>query len=169
MGKSNALSRQEDHAEGIEDDNKGVIIITPDKIRATILIMDEGDSLKKKIFNATCLLSEAGIQRLCKKNAICKECDGMIYDNLSRLYVPESNLLQVEVIQKPHDSPVARYSSYEKILVCCSITITDPEWPLLLKNMSLDVTHAKDSRDLMQPQQAFFTHLKSHHYCGNIS
>ena len=84
MGKPDVLSRQEDHTEGIEDDNKGVIVITLDNIRMTILIMDEGNSL---IFNATCLLSEADVQRLCKKNTICKECNGMPYDNLGRLYV----------------------------------------------------------------------------------
>ena len=50
MEKPDALSRWEDHAEGIEDDNKGVVVITPDKIRTTILIMDEGDSLQKKHF-----------------------------------------------------------------------------------------------------------------------
>ena len=61
MGKPDALSRREDHAEGIEDDNKGVIVITLDKIRTTILIMDKGDSLKQKNFNATCLLSEADV------------------------------------------------------------------------------------------------------------
>ena len=116
MGKPDALSRWEDHAEGIEDDNKGVVVITPDKIRMTILIMDEGDSLKQKIFNATCLLSEADVRRLCKKNAICEECNGMLTDNLGRLYVPESNLLQMEVIQKYHDSLVARHSGYEKML-----------------------------------------------------
>ena len=93
MGKSDALSRQEDHAEGIEDDNKGVVVITPDKIRTTILIADEGDSLKQKIFNATCLLSEADVQRLCKKNTICKEHDGTLTDNLGRLYMPKNNLL----------------------------------------------------------------------------
>ena len=43
MGKPNALSSREDHGEGIEDDNKGVVVITPDKIRTTILITDEGD------------------------------------------------------------------------------------------------------------------------------
>ena len=73
MGKPNALSRWEDHIEGIEDDNKGVVVITLDKIRTTILITDEGDSLKHKIFNTTCLLSEADVQRLCKRNTICKE------------------------------------------------------------------------------------------------
>ena len=116
MGKPNALSRQEDHAEGIEDDNKGVVVITPDKIRMTILIMDEGDSLKQKNFNATCLLSEADAQRLCKKNTICKEHNGMLTDNLGRLYVSESNLLWMEVIQKHHNSLVARYPGYKKTL-----------------------------------------------------
>ena len=86
MGKPDALSRREDHAEGIEDNNKEVVVITPDKIRTTILIMDEGDSLKQKIFNTTCLLSEADVQRVCKKNTICKECDGTLTDNLDRLY-----------------------------------------------------------------------------------
>ena len=116
MGKPNALSRWEDHAEGIEDDNKGVIVITPDKIRTTILIMDEGDSLKQKNFNATCLLSEADVQRLCKKNAICEEHNGTLTDNLGRLYVAKSNLLQMEVIQKHHNSPVAGHPGYEKML-----------------------------------------------------
>ena len=116
MGKPDTLSRQEDHAEGIEDDNKGVVVITPDKIRMTILIMDEGDSLKQKVFNTTSLLSEADIQRLCKKNTICKECDGMLMDNLGRLYMPESNLLWMEVLQKYHNSLVAGHPGYEKTL-----------------------------------------------------
>ena len=116
MGKPDALSRREDHAEGIEDDNKGVVVIALDKIRTTILIMDEGDSLKQKNFNVTCLLSEADIQRLCKKNAICEEHDGTLMDNLGRLYVPKSNLLWMEVIQKHHNSPVAGHPGYEKTL-----------------------------------------------------
>ena len=116
MKKPDALSRREDHTEGIEDDNKGVVVITLDKIRTTILITDEGDSLKQKIFNATCLLSEADVQRLCKKNAICEERDGTLTDNLGRLYVPESNLLPMEVIQKHHDSLVAGHLGYEKTL-----------------------------------------------------
>ena len=131
----------------------------------------KGIHYKKNIFNATCLLSEANIQRLCKKNAICEEHDGMLTDNLGRLYVPESNLLQMEVIQKHHDSLVARHPGYEKMLDLlqrnyCTIGLG---WPQQSKNMSLGATHAKDSRDLMWPQQAFYTHLKPHHYHGNIS
>ena len=40
----------------------------------------------------------------------------MLTDTLGRLYVPESNLSQMEVIQKHHDSPVARHPGYEKTL-----------------------------------------------------
>ena len=69
--KLDALSRREDHAEGIENDNKGIVVITLDKIRTTILIADDRNIIKQKIFNATCLLNEADIQRLCKKHSIC--------------------------------------------------------------------------------------------------
>ena len=103
-----------DHAKGIEDDNKGVIVITLDKIRMTILITDEGDIIKQKIFNTTCLLSEGDIQRLYKKNTISKEHNGILYNQYIRLYVPESNLLQMEVIQKHHDTPIAGHPGYEK-------------------------------------------------------
>ena len=116
MTKPDALSRREDHAEGIEDDNKGVVVITPDKIRMTILITDNGDILKQKIFNATCLLNEADIQRLCKKNSICKECNGCLYNAYRRLYVSDSNILRMEIIQKHHDSPVAGHPGYEKTI-----------------------------------------------------
>ena len=40
----------------------------------------------------------------------------MLTDNLGRLYVPESNLSQMEVIQKHHNSPVAGHPGYEKTL-----------------------------------------------------
>ena len=88
----------------------------------TILIMAEGKQPKKKIFNATCLLSEADIQRICKKNAICKEHDGTLTDNLGRLYMHESNLSQMEVIQFHHDSPIAEHPGYEKMLVLLQCT-----------------------------------------------
>ena len=116
MTKPDALSRREDHTVGIEDDNKGIIVITPDKIRTTILIADDGDILKQKIFNTTCLLNEAGIQRLCKKNSICEEHDGCLYDTFGRLYVPESNILRMEIIQKHHNSSVAGHLGYEKTI-----------------------------------------------------
>ena len=90
--------------------------ITLDKIRTTILIMDDGDMLKQKIFNTMCLLNEADIQRLCKKNSICEERDGCLYDAYRRLYIPDSNILRMEIIQKHHDSPVAGHPGYEKTI-----------------------------------------------------
>ena len=59
MMKPDALSRREDHTVGIEDDKKGIVAITLDKIRTTILIVDDGDILKQKIFNVLRLLSSA--------------------------------------------------------------------------------------------------------------
>ena len=46
MTKQDVLSRREDHTIGIEDDNKGIVVITLDKIRTTILMVDDGDILK---------------------------------------------------------------------------------------------------------------------------
>ena len=134
VSSHNTLSRREDHAVGIEDDNKGIVVITPDKIRATTLIMDDGDTLKQKIFNATCLLNEADIQRLCKKNSICEEHDGCLYDAYGRLYVPDSNILQMEIIQKHHDSPVAEHPGYEKTIELLQCNYWWPGMATLVKD-----------------------------------
>ena len=99
----------------------------------SILIMDEGDSLKQKKFNATCLLLEADVQRLCKRNAICKEHDGTLTDNLGRLYVPENNLLRMEVIQKHHNSPVAGHPGYKKTLDLLQCNYYWPEMATTVK------------------------------------
>ena len=61
-----------------------------------------------------CLLNEVDIQRLCEKNAICEECDGYLYDTYGRLYIPDGNILQMEIIQKHHNFPVAGHPGYEK-------------------------------------------------------
>ena len=49
MGKANALPKHEDHMIGIEDDNKGVLVIPPEHVRQNkVLICDEGiKSIKK--------------------------------------------------------------------------------------------------------------------------
>ena len=49
MGKADALSRHEDHMIGIEDDNKGVLVIPLEHIRQNkVLICNEGDKIYKK-------------------------------------------------------------------------------------------------------------------------
>ena len=134
MTKPNALSRREDHTVGIEDDNKGIVVITPDKIRTTILIADDGDILKQKIFNTTCLPNEADIQRLCKKNAICEERDGCLYNAYGRLYVPNSNILLMEIIQKHHNSLVAGHPGYKKTIELLQCNYWWPGMTTLVKD-----------------------------------
>ena len=59
MGKANALWRHEDHMIGIEDDNKGVLVIPLEHVRQNkVLICDEGDKIHKKIKEATLKLLE---------------------------------------------------------------------------------------------------------------
>ena len=49
MGKANALLRHEDHMIGIEDNNKGVLVILPEHVRQNqVLICDEGSIKKSK-------------------------------------------------------------------------------------------------------------------------
>ena len=64
----------------------------------------------------TCLLLEGEIQRLCKKNAICKECNGILYKQYSSLYVSENNLFWMDVIPKHHDTSIVGYPGYKKTL-----------------------------------------------------
>ena len=63
-----------------------------------------------------CLLNEADIQRLCKKNTVCEEHDGCVYNSYGRLYVHDSNILWMEIIQKHHNSLVAGHPGYEKTI-----------------------------------------------------
>ena len=49
MGKANALSRHEDHIIGIENDNKGVLVILLEYVRQNqVLICDEVNKIYKK-------------------------------------------------------------------------------------------------------------------------
>ena len=49
MGKANALSRHEDHMIGIENDNKGVLVISLEYVRQNqVLICDEVNKIYKK-------------------------------------------------------------------------------------------------------------------------
>ena len=63
MDKPNALSLQEDHAVGIQDDNKMVLIIPPEQIASTTLhIATDG---------------------------ICEDRDGILFTRSGKIYIPE--------------------------------------------------------------------------------
>ena len=40
MGKADTLSRREDHAVGVADNNKGVTVISPSQVRSLPIIND---------------------------------------------------------------------------------------------------------------------------------
>ena len=54
MGKPDTLSRREDHAVGIQDDNKMVLVIPPEQITSTTLqIATNADDIRNCIRDAT--------------------------------------------------------------------------------------------------------------------
>ena len=86
MGKANALSRCEDHMIGIEDDNKGVLVILPEHVRQNqVLICDEGDKIHKKIKEEILNLLESEVFMISKD---WKEEDGIIMKD-KQMYVPD--------------------------------------------------------------------------------
>ena len=68
MGKADALSRQEDHTISVTDDNKGVMVISPEQICTSHI-----PNLKSLIFDALATWAETEVYRLCKEKGICKE------------------------------------------------------------------------------------------------
>ena len=74
MGKPDALSRRDDYAVGIQDDNKMVLIIPPERIASTTLhIETDSDEIRTQIRNTTIRIRELDIIGLCKKHGICEE------------------------------------------------------------------------------------------------
>ena len=54
MGKPDALSRREDHALEIQDNNKMVLVIPPEQIASTTLhIATDTDDIRNRIRDAT--------------------------------------------------------------------------------------------------------------------
>ena len=85
MGKADALSRCEDHMIGIEDDNKGVLVILLEHVKQNqVLVCDEGDKIYKKIKEVTSKLLESEVFTISKD---WKEKDGVIMKD-KQMYVP---------------------------------------------------------------------------------
>ena len=86
MEKANALSRHEDHMIGIEDENKGMLVILPQHVRQNhILICNKGNKIHKKIKEATLKLLESEVFIISKD---WKEEDGVIMKD-KQMYVPD--------------------------------------------------------------------------------
>ena len=110
MGKADVLSRREDHAVGVADDNKGVMVISPSQVRSLPVI----DDIKKKIFDALVTRTEAEVYRLCKEKGICEEHNGFLYGSSGQMYVPNDDSLCMHIISSHHNSPVAGHLGYQK-------------------------------------------------------
>ena len=110
MGKADALSRREDHAAGVADDNKGVMVISPSQVHSLPII----DDIKKKIFDALVTRTETEVYYLCKEKGICEEHNSFLYDSSGRMYVPDDNSLRMHIISSHHNSPVAGHPGYQK-------------------------------------------------------
>ena len=110
MGKADMLSRREDHAVGVADDNKGVTVISPSQVRSLPIL----DNIKKKIFDALVTQTETEVYRLCKEKGICKEHNGFLYDSSGQMYVLNNDSLRMHIISSHHDSPVAGHPGYQK-------------------------------------------------------
>ena len=113
MEKADALSRREDHMIGIEEDNKGVLVILPEHIRQNqVLICDEGDKIHKKIKEVTSKLLESEVFTISKD---WKEEDSVIIKD-KQMYVPDKENLQLQVVKLHHDTPVAGHPGHEKMI-----------------------------------------------------
>ena len=125
MGMPDALSRREDHAIGIQDNNKMVLIIPPEQIASTTLhIATDTDDIRNCIRNATGWVQESDVIMLCKKHGICEDWDGLLFTKSGRMYVPEDQDLWMEIVCLHHDTPIPRHPGMEKTLelMQCSYT-----------------------------------------------
>ena len=131
MGKANALSRHEDHMIGIEDDNKGVLVIPPEHVRQNkVLICNEGDKIYKKIKEMTSKLPESEVFMISKD---WKEDDDVIMKG-ERVCVPDKEDLQLQVVKLHHDILVAGHPSYEKTIELVQRTYFWPGMTSFVKN-----------------------------------
>ena len=113
MGKADALSRCEDHMIGIEDDNKGVLVILPEHIRQNqVLICNEDNKIHKKIKEATSKLLESEVFTISKD---WKEEDGVIMKD-KQMYIPDKEDLWLQVVKLHRDILVAGHPGYEKMI-----------------------------------------------------
>ena len=128
MGKADALSRHEDHAVGVADDNKGVTVIPPSQVRSLPII----DNIKQKIFDALVTWTKTEVYRLCKEKGICEEHNGFLYDSSGQMYVPNNDSLCMYIISSHHDSPIARHPGYQKTQ---ELIERQYYWPRLASNI----------------------------------
>ena len=134
-GKPDALSRREDHAVGIQDDNKMVLVIPPEQIASTTLqIATNADDIRNHIRDATVQIRESDVITLCKKHGICEDRGGILFTRSGKMYVPEERDLRMEIVCLHHDTPIPGHPGTEKTLEQIQHSYTWPGMPTLVKD-----------------------------------
>ena len=134
MGKSDALSCREDHAVGIQDDNKMVLIIPPEWIASTLHIATDVDNIRDCIRDATVQIRESDVITLCKKHRVCEERDGILFTRSGKMYVPKDQDLWIEIVCLHHDTPIPGHPGTEKTLELMQCSNIWPEMSTLVKD-----------------------------------
>src|ERR1700759_3198575 len=130
MGKADSLSRRPDHKEGVQDDNKDVVLLKPEmfaelSIRAMqqghLLINGEENKILKRIreakeqdeavIKAVEEMKKANIKTL-KEGEWQLEQDLVLY--YGKVYVPNNAKLRLDIIAMHHDTPIAGHGGQWK-------------------------------------------------------
>ena len=92
MGKTDALSQQEDHAIGIEKNNTRILVIPPEQISSVteVCIATDADIIIDTIKDILFDLKEPDLIPL-RKQYILK--DWVFYDEDGKIYVPDDQAL----------------------------------------------------------------------------
>ena len=135
MGKPDPLSCREDHAVGIQDNNKMVLIIPQEQITSTTLhIATDADNIRNCIRDAMVQIWELDVITLCKKHRICEDWDGILFTRSGKMYIPEDWYLWMEIVHLHHDTPIPGHSGMEKTLELMQRSYTWPGMSTLVKD-----------------------------------
>ena len=133
--KAGVLSHQEDHAVGIQEDHKMVLIIPPEQITSTTLqIATDADDIRNHIRDTMVQIWESDVIMLCKKHGIREDQDGILFTRSGRMYVPEDRDLWMEIVCLHHDTPIPGHPGTEKTLELMQYSYTWPRMPALVKD-----------------------------------
>lgn len=109
MGKADAFSWKEDHAIGIENNNKELVVISSEQICTNEWIEIYG--VKAKILKQ---IQNAQIQAP-TLDGLANEDTGIIKIN-NKIYIPNANTLRQDIIKLFHNFTIAGHGGIEKTL-----------------------------------------------------
>ena len=111
----------------MEDNKKGITVISPDKIGVLMVhITDEGDQLIKHIkeVTKTLLMMKKSIDRYEFSNI---DMNGLIYMMDSQFYVPDEGSFCLDAIKLHHNTPITSHPRTEKILEMLQYSYSRPK------------------------------------------